>query len=90
MSDKIEKVRTKYTSGLRLRDDDVDVLLSEIDRLREDKDKLIDAVFAWRTEVDRLREELAQMKGERRCDRHNPCEMQPDGYCARCHQEMYP
>jgi transcription initiation factor IIE alpha subunit len=24
------------------------------------------------------------------CKRHNPCERLPDGYCARCHSEMYP
>jgi hypothetical protein len=22
--------------------------------------------------------------------RHVPCERKPDGYCARCHSEMYP
>jgi molybdate-binding protein len=24
------------------------------------------------------------------CKRHNSCERLPDGYCARCHLEMYP
>ncbi len=27
---------------------------------------------------------------QKSCKRHNPCERLPDGYCARCHSEMYP
>ena len=23
------------------------------------------------------------------CNRHKPCEMSADGYCARCHSAMY-
>lgn len=36
---------------------------------------------------DALRAALEQSEP---CKRHNPCERLPDGYCARCHSEMYP
>jgi hypothetical protein len=42
----------------------------------------------WRA-IDALRAALAQQEQEP-CKRHNPCERLPDGYCARCHSEMYP
>ena len=39
--------------------------------------------------ITALRAALAQQEPEP-CKRHNPCERLPDGYCARCHSEMYP
>jgi hypothetical protein len=39
--------------------------------------------------VNALRAALEQQEQEP-CKRHNPCERLPDGYCARCHSEMYP
>ena len=39
--------------------------------------------------ITALKTALAQQEQEP-CKRHNPCERLPDGYCARCHSEMYP
>ena len=39
--------------------------------------------------ISSLQAALAQQEQEP-CKRHNPCERLPDGYCARCHSEMYP
>jgi hypothetical protein len=36
--------------------------------------------------IDALKTALEQPQ----CKRHNSCERLPDGYCARCHLEMYP